>query len=106
MTGKIFKEHLLWFDGEMVGRQVILLIDRFLVYHARLNFFYKEFLQGLTNTIVIFFPANATSVCQSLDQGIMKTWKVSYRKNRVCFLSSKYGQDIVPLKIINVLQAI
>lgn len=29
MTGKIFKEYLLWFDGQMAGRQVLLLIDGF-----------------------------------------------------------------------------
>ena len=63
MTGKIFKEYFLWFDGKMAGRSVILLIDGFLAYHAGLNLLQEEFLQGLTNTKVIFHPINATSVC-------------------------------------------
>ena len=106
MTGKIFKEYLLWFDGKMAGRQVILLIDGFLAHHAGLNLFQEEFPRGLTNTKVIFLPTNATSVCQPLDQGIIKAWKAQYRKKWVRFLCSEYRQDKDPLKTINVLQAI
>lgn len=106
MTGKIFKEYLLWFDGKMAGRQVILLIDGFLAHNAGLNLFQEEFPQGLTNTKVVFLPANATSVCQPLDQAIIKAWKAQYRKKWVRFLCSEYGQDKDPLKTINVLQAI
>lgn len=51
----------------MVGRQVILFINEFLAHHAGLNLFRKDFLQGLTNIKVVFFSANATSVCQPLD---------------------------------------
>ena len=64
----------------MAGRSVILLIDGFSAHHARLNLLQEEFLQGLTNTKVIFLLANATSVCQPLDQGIIKAWKAKYRK--------------------------
>ena len=102
----IFKEYLLWFDGKMAGRQVILLIDGFSTHHAGLNLFQEEFPQGLTNTKVIFLPANATSVCQPLDQGIIKAWKAQYRKKWVRFLCNEYGQDKDPLKTINVLQTI
>lgn len=92
MTGKVFKGYFLWFDWKMAGRQVILLIDGFLVHHARLNLFQEEFPQ-----------ANATSVCQPLDQGIIKAWKAQYRKKLVRILRSGYGKDKDPLKIINVL---
>ena len=80
MTGEIFKDYLLWFDGKMVGRQVILLIDGFSAHHAGLNLLQEEFPQGLTNTKVIFLPPYVTSVCQPLDQGIIKAWKAQYRK--------------------------
>ena len=71
MTGKIFKEYLLCFDGKMASRSVILLIDGFSAYHAGLNLLQEKFPQGLTNIKVIFFLANAISVCQPLDQGII-----------------------------------
>lgn len=64
----------------MVGRQVVLLIGGFLAYHARLNLLQEEFPQGLTNIKVIFLPPNATSICQPLDQGIIKAWKAQYMK--------------------------
>lgn len=79
MTDKIFKEYLLWFHGKMAGRQVILLINIFSAHHVGLNLFQEEFLQGLTNTKIIFLPTNATSVCQPLDQGIIRAWKAQYR---------------------------
>ena len=34
MTGRIFKEYLLWFDNRMTGRKVILLIDGFSAHKA------------------------------------------------------------------------
>lgn len=81
-----FKEYILCFDGKMAGGQVILLIDGFSAHHAGLNLLQEESPQGLTNTKVIFLPANATSICQPLDQGIIKAWK-----NWVRFLYSEYG---------------
>lgn len=64
----------------MTGRQVILLIDGFSAYHAGLNLLQEEFPQSLRNARIIFFPANVTSVCQPLDEGIIKAWKAQYRK--------------------------
>jgi hypothetical protein len=34
----------------------------------------------LKNVKVVFFPANTTSACQPLDQGIIKSFKVFYRQ--------------------------
>lgn len=75
ITGKIFKKYFLWLDRKMAGRLVILLIDGFSAHYARFNLLYEEFSQSLINTKVIFLPANATFVCQPLDQGIIKGWK-------------------------------
>lgn len=40
MTGKIFKEYLLWFDGKMAGRQIILLMMGF--QHITLDLTYSK----------------------------------------------------------------
>ena len=34
MTGRIFKEYLIWFDGRIAGQKVMLLIDGFLAHKA------------------------------------------------------------------------
>lgn len=106
MKGKIFKDYLLWFDEKIVGRQVILSIDGFLAYHTRLNLLQNKFSQGLTNTKVVFLPPNTTSICQPLNQGIIKGWKAQYRKKWMRFLCSEFGKDKDPLKTINILQTI
>ena len=43
MTGRTFKEYLLWFDGRMAGRNVVLLIDGFSAHKAGkiINLFYE-----------------------------------------------------------------
>lgn len=51
----------------MAGRQILLVIDGFFGYHAGLNLFYKEYLQGLSNANIVFLPSNATFIYQSLD---------------------------------------
>lgn len=83
---KNFQKNLLWFDGQMAKRQVLLFIDDFSTHHAGLNWFHEEYLQGLSNTKIVFLPLNATSVCQPLDQGIIKTWKV------YCWKLKRYGR--------------
>lgn len=85
MTGKIFKKYLLWFDGQIAGRQVLSLIDGFSTRHAGLNLFHEEHPQDLTNTKVYFLPTNATSVYGPLDQEIIKAWKANYRRNGFIF---------------------
>ena len=44
MTAKIFKNYVLWFDRKMADRQMILLIDGFPVYYARIILLQEEFL--------------------------------------------------------------
>ena len=83
-----------------------MLIDGFSAHHAGLNLLYEESPQGLIYTKVIFLPANATSICQPLDQGIIKAWKLHYRRKWVRYLCAEYNLNKDPLKTINVLQAI
>lgn len=75
MMSKIFKEYFLWFNGKMVDRQVILLINRFSLHYTRINLWQAELLEKLINTKLLFLSTNAISICQPLNQGIIKAWK-------------------------------
>ena len=71
MTGKIFKEGLLWFDAKMTGRRVLLLMGNFSAHEAA----FREISLQLQNALVVWLPANLTAKYQPLDQGIIRTWK-------------------------------
>jgi len=65
MTGVLFLEYLWWFDGQMAGRKVLLLVDGFSAHVKAL----KELAAGagLRNTRVEVLPANTTSIYQPMD---------------------------------------
>ena len=105
MTGVIFKEYLLWFDIQVEGRKVVLLIDGFSAHKTGLDLLLEACPTGLRNTTVIFLPANATSICQPLDQGIIRAWKAHYRKRWLSFVYSEYDADRDPIASMNILQA-
>lgn len=56
----------------MVGKSVILLINRFSANHTGINLSKEEFLQRLINTKILFLLANTISICQPLNQSIIK----------------------------------
>ena len=78
MTGKIFREWLIWFNLQMTGRKVLLLIDGFSAHKAGIALLQEERIE-LQNVTILFLPENATSLCQPLDQGIIWTWKAYYQ---------------------------
>ncbi|XP_053391290.1 tigger transposable element-derived protein 4-like [Mercenaria mercenaria] len=101
MTGEIFEEWLHWFDRQMKGRKVLLFVDN-APSHPQVN---------LKNVSVKFLPANTTSLCQPMDQGIIQAMKLKYRKKQLQYVISqmelkqgKSGFDL--LKDISVLDAI
>ena len=49
---------------------------------------------------------NATSICQPLDQGIIKTFKAYYKRKWLAFLCDQYDADKYPFKNMHILQAI
>lgn len=106
MTGILFKEYLQWFDLQMQGRQVVLLIDSFSAHNTGIDLFNVANSTGLQNTIVLFLPKNATSLCQPLDQGIIRTWKAHYRRRWLRFICDAYEADQEPMKAMHVLQAL
>ena len=79
MTGAIFSEWLRWFNKRINGRKVLLLIDGFSAYQAGIDLT-NDVDYAMTNVRIEFLPKNATSVCQPLDQGIIRTWKAYYRQ--------------------------
>jgi hypothetical protein len=72
MTGDIMSEWLLQLDRKMgiQKRKILLFLDN-AGSHPRVL--------KLKNVKVIFLPPNTTSVCQPLDQGIIKNFKFYYR---------------------------
>ncbi|KAL4149420.1 hypothetical protein QTP88_003372 [Uroleucon formosanum] len=60
---------------------------------------------NLKNIKLIFLPPNTTSICQPLDQRIIKNFKVHYRQQLLRHILSRVDQN-VENKSINVLDAI
>lgn len=101
MTGVLFVEWLQWFDRQMKGRKVLLFVDN-APSHATTQ---------LKNVTVKFLPANTTALCQPMDQGIIQTMKLKYRKRQLQFVinqmdrqPTKTGSEI--LKTVSVLDAV
>ena len=103
MTSALMEDWLKWLDRKMrhQGRKILLFLDNAPSHPA----------VRLQNVKLQFLPANTTSVCQPMDQGIIQTVKLKYRKRQlqhvlaemeVC--ATKTGSQI--LKDITILQAI
>lgn len=82
MTCDIMKEWLLQFDNRMglQKRKILLFLDNAGSHPRDLK---------LQNIKIIFLPPNATSVCQPLDQGIIKCFKGYYRTTIVKHILTK-----------------
>ncbi|GBL93785.1 Tigger transposable element-derived protein 6 [Araneus ventricosus] len=76
MTSEIFGDWLKSLDKSMrvKKRKIILFIDNFSAHNN---------LPALKKVSVKFFPANTTSKLQPMDQGIIRRFKVNYRRRLV-----------------------
>ncbi len=106
MTAVIFEEYLRWFDDQMAGRKVCLLIDELVAHKAGLNLLDPDSPEGLQNTVVLLLPTKTTFLCQPLEQGITRLWKTYYRKRWLAYMCQEYNAKRDPMKSMNVLQAI
>lgn len=72
MTGELFKEWLVFMNRLMkIGnRRVLFFLDN-ATSHPKIE---------LSNITLVFLPANMTAGAQPLDQGIIQTFKLHYRK--------------------------
>lgn len=89
----------------MNGRKVVFLIDNFFAHELGWEKV-KEATEGLQNTIVMFSPANATSICQPLDQGTIRTWKAYYCRHWLRYVIKEFSEDRQLTKTMNVLRAL
>ena len=97
MTGVLFEEWVRKLDSSFraQSRRVALLIDNCLAHPE---------IKNLTNINLIFLPPNTTSVLQPMDQGVIRSLKVHYRK-KVVRLCIKAVERNKPLPKISILQA-
>ncbi|KAF2164155.1 hypothetical protein M409DRAFT_25501 [Zasmidium cellare ATCC 36951] len=107
MTGPIMLQWLRWFDSQMSGRRVVLVMDNFSAHETAVNeldTLPAEY--GLRNTEVVWLPPNTTSKSQPLDQGIIATFKACYRRHWLRYMADEVEEERDPLKTMNLLKAI
>lgn len=102
MTSAIFKEWLFWLDARMHNRKVALLMDNFSAHEST----YKEIGHQLQNIFIIWLPPNSTTRYQPLDQGIIYTWKVYWKRQWIHYMMAQFDQGFDPLSTITILDAI
>jgi DDE superfamily endonuclease len=84
---------------------VLLLLDDFSSHRAGVDLLETLDVE-LINVRVEFLPANTISVCQPLDQGIIRTFKACYQKHWLRYQLDNYEAGEDPHKKMNVLQAL
>jgi hypothetical protein len=104
MTGLICEEYLLWLNNKMEneGRKVLLLMDNFSGHELAV----QSGLQGLLHVRISWLPPNATSAWQPMDQGIIASFKLQYRKLWIAFMLREYEANKNPQKTVNLLRAV
>lgn len=98
MTSVIFKENLLTWDLELqkADRKILLLIDNCSSHLIDPTIF--------TRITLVYLPPNTTSLLQPLDNGIIKNFKVFYKKSLITRLIESF--DTGTLFNITILDAI
>src|SRR5690348_15266945 len=102
MNHIIMEKWLCWFDKQMDGRKVVLLMDNFSTHELAV----ENLGQDLQNTRVIWLSSNTTSVCQPLNQEIIKNFKAYYHKYWLEYILDETEQERDSLKTMNILKAV
>ena len=100
MTSDIFKTWIKRIDSSMTaqGRKILLLVDNCPA-HPNVD--------GLRSVELVFLPPNCTSVLQPMDQGIIRLFKLHYRKQCLKMIIDHIDKTGArPQEQLNVLQAI
>ena len=106
MTGLICEEYLQWLNNKVrgEGRKVLLLMDNFSGHELAVQL--VGGLQGLSNVRIEWLPPNTTSEWQPMDQGIIASFKLQYRRQWIAFMLREYEAGKNPQKTVNLLKAI
>ena len=105
MTANLFREYLRWFNQQMTGRKVLLLLNGFSAHQIGLDLLEAQDIK-LSNVRVEFLPSNTTSICQPLDQSIIRTFKAHYKRRWLQYQLNNYEVEKDSHKKMNVLQAL
>jgi hypothetical protein len=90
MTGLICEEYLQWLNNKMEAEQrhVLLLMDNFSGHELGVQLVGGQ--QGLSNVRIEWLPPNTTSFWQPMDQGIIASFKLQYRRQWIAFMLHQY----------------
>ncbi|EPY50412.1 hypothetical protein SPOG_05200 [Schizosaccharomyces cryophilus OY26] len=105
MSDSIMEEWLRWFDSQMKGRNVLLLLDSSSIHQTSIQNI-RNSKYPLNNVLVVLLPPNMTSISNPCEQGISKTFKAHYRRSWIYNILLKTEKDINPLRTVNILQAV
>ena len=98
MTCVLFDEYIRWFDHKMHGRQVLFMVDNCPAHNRNI--------EGLQNVELFILPPNMTSKIQPCDAGIIRAFKMYYRKRFYRRILEGYEVGQTDPTKINVLDAI
>ena len=87
VNSEIFRQILNKFNRKMKSenRKILLFVDNCLIHNQDFDF---------SNIKVKYFPPNATSVLQPLDQGIIHSFKANYRKELISLMINNFDNEI------------
>lgn len=98
MTSVLFEEYVRWFDHKMNGRKTLLMVDNCPAH--------PKHIEGLQNVELFFLPPNMTSKIQPCDAGIIRAFKMHYRRRFYKNLLEGHELGLSNPEKINVLDAI
>ena len=95
MKGDIFEAWILQLNNQFKGqnRKVIMILDNassHVVSSAKVGKSHGFSTLELSNMTLVFLPPNVTSVVQPLDQGIIASFKIQYKKKLLQWVLSQY----------------
>ena len=99
-------EYLNWLNSMMKSenRKVLLLMDNFSAHESAVKELGGE--TALSNVEIEWLPPNTTSHWQPLDQGIIASFKLQYRKMWIAYMIRQFDKEMDPLKTVTLLEVI
>ncbi|EPX73479.1 ARS-binding protein [Schizosaccharomyces octosporus yFS286] len=105
MTLTIMKKWLRWFDANMEGRKVLLVLDNSDVHRLAVESI-RCSSHAFQNTTIIFLPSNSTNVYQPFELGVFNAFKILYRLQWTRYWKTLLSNGQSPQTKTNLLLAI